>query len=98
MKLGLLVHSQMQGRLRVRSHAAVLSLACENRDVELALEYLRKWETAQPLPETLVQAVVAVSRETARPEVVEQVLRVLRETRQTLGPGSAAELRLWAER
>lgn len=89
---------QMQGRLRVQSQSSVLSLACQTTDVELALEYLARWDVLQPVPETVVQSLAALSRESGRPDLMEKLLVVVRGTRQSLGEESATELRLWAER
>lgn len=89
---------QMQGHLRVQSLALVLSLACREVDAGLGLEYLAKWNRTQELPEHIVRSLVALSRESGRPEVVERLLEILWDTRQTVGTESAAEFRLWAER
>lgn len=91
------VLQKMQGHLRVQSLALVLSLACREVDAGLGLEYLAKWNRTQELPEHIVRSLVALSRESGRPEVVERLLEILWDTRQTVGTESAAEFRLWAE-
>jgi pentatricopeptide repeat protein len=87
---------QMQGRLRVQSQSSVLAMACSERDADLAVEFLASRQSPQPLPASLVRDLVALSRETGRPDLVEQLLGVVRETRQPLTGDGVAQLRLWA--
>ena len=88
----------MQGRLRVGSQSSVLAMACNERDADLAMEFLASRHSPQPLPDPLVGALVALSRESCRPDLVEQLLRVVRETRQPLTGECVTQLSLWADR
>ena len=89
---------QMQGRLRMQGRASVLSLACRSMDADLALEHLATWDVWQQLPDSLVGLLVALSRESGRPEVVERLLQTLHKTQQPVSREVAMELRQWAER
>lgn len=88
----------MQGRLRVQSQSSVLEMACRERDPDLAMEFLANRHSPQPLPDPLVEGLVALSCETARPGLVEQLLTVMRETHQPITADAVAQLRLWAHR
>ena len=88
----------MQGQLRVQSHSSVLGMACRERDPDLAMEFLANRHSPQPLPDPLVEGLVALSHETARPQLVEQLLAVVTETRQPLTADTVAQLKLWAQR
>ena len=92
------VLSQMQGRLRMQGRASVLSLACRSMDADLALEHLATWDVWQQLPDSLVGLLVALSRQSGRPEVVERLLWTLHKTQQPVSQEVAMELRQWAER
>ena len=89
---------QMPGRLRVQGVASIVSLACREVNSDLALEYLAGWDVAKPLPDGLVGSLVELALVSGRSEVVDRLLAILRETRQTVGVACAAELRLWAQR
>ena len=88
----------MDGRLRVQSQSSVLSVACRHGDVDLALQYLTKWTRGQPLPNTLVESLVALSRESQQPEIMETLLSVLGKTRQSVNEDSVREIIQWANR
>ena len=90
--------SQMQGRLRMNSQSSVLTMACQMKDDQMALEYLTSWDTAQHLPDGLVRLLIALSRESEATEIMERLLETIHETGQPLGADSAAELRMWGER
>ena len=88
----------MDGRLRVQSQSSVLSVACRHGDVDLALQHLTKWTRGQPLPNTLVESLVALSRESQQPEIMETLLSVLGKTRQSVNEDSVREIIQWANR
>ena len=90
--------SQMHGRLRMQGRASVLSLACRSVDADMALEHLAMWDTWQELPDSLVGLLVALSRESRQPEVVERLLQTLHQTQQPVTQEVATEFRQWAER
>ena len=89
---------QLQGRLRLQSQSSVLAMACREGDPGLAMEFLAGRRSAQPLADSLVELLVALSRQTQEPQLVEQLLSVVRETRQSLSEEGVAQLKLWAER
>ena len=90
--------NQMKGRLRVQSQSSVLAMACRERDAGLAQEVLAGRQSTQPLPQALLQALLALSRESSQPQLMEQLLAVMRDTGQALSVESVAELTEWAKR
>ena len=88
----------MKGRLRVQSQSSVLAMACRERDAGLAQEVLAGRQSTQPLPQALLQALLALSRESSQPQLMEQLLAVVRDTGQALSVESVAELTEWAKR
>ena len=89
---------QMQGRLRLKSRTAVLALASRCVDADLAVEHLAMWDMLQVVPDSLVVALVKLSRESGRPDVVEGLLETLQKTQQLVPQEAVTEFKQWAER
>ena len=89
---------EMQGQLRLQGTVAVLSLACRERDVELAKEYLEKWDVLQPLPLGVGEELVRLAVDAGHREIVEAVFRTVRNTGQKMDEKMARALQQWAAR